>query len=168
MLILVAWASFTIVAPTEGRPTSWRTDSIQAQQQDTLGRKKPGLPSKEITPREQSQFRQTVLFGMPPDQQTNRRQFGRIVDSLFRSDPLLKAPLLKELLIPSVLPVGPPKVSELDSLNQQLARNGRFSAFERMGLIARHYSNVNPNAKSYSTHQIDIIGTFLWLSEILK
>ncbi len=168
MLILVAWASFTIVAPTEGRPTSWRTDSIQAQQQDTVGRKKPGLPTKEPSLREQSQFRQLGPFGTPSNLETDRRQFGRMVDSLFRSDPLLKAPLLRELLIPSVLPAHDPKISELDSLHQQLIRASHFSTFERMGLIARHYSLVNPNSKSFSTHQIDIIGTIIWLNEVLK
>ncbi len=168
MLILIAWATFVVHSHAVAGNAISPGISVQVQQQDTAGSKRTTLPAKDLTPRQHPPFRQTSPYGDAFGPETQERQFGRLVDSLFRSDPQLKAPLLRELLIPSVLPAHDPKISELDSLHQQLIRASHFSTFERMGLIARHYSLVNPNPKSFSTHQIDIIGTIIWLNEVLK
>ena len=168
MLKSIAWAMLTVLSPAIARPATCIHDSIQVQQQDTVSRKKPGIHAKETSPQEQSPFLRITPFGTPSGPEANRRPLGGMVDSLLRYNPQLKAPLLKELLIPSALQMRSARISELDSLNQQLMREGKFSALERMGLIARHYSVVNPNAKSFSTHQIDIIGTVIWLGEVLK
>jgi hypothetical protein len=37
-----------------------------------------------------------------------------------------------------------------------------------MGLIAKGYETRNPNPKTYSSHQLDLIGTILWLTEVVK
>ena len=165
MLILFIWASLNFVAPSIMPSTTSWGDSIQARQQDTVNSKKPDIFRQREVPQDRPLFwKDNYLFGPQTDQQSLRP----LLDSLLRINPTLKTPLLKELLIPSGPLARYPPASALDLFNQELARDGRVSTFERMGLIARRYAVTNPNALSYSTHQIDIIGTILWLSEVLK
>ena len=164
MLKFIAWLTMSVFSPATAPAASNTHEPIQIQQQDTVSRKRPTLPGKEGSTGERSTLRQLTPFSAEED----RQQIGVMLDSLLRHNPGLKSPFLKDLLIPPALQMRPARISELDSLNQQLLRASKFSVLERMGLIARHYANVNPNAKSYSTHQIDIIGTIFWLGEILK
>jgi hypothetical protein len=143
-------------------------DSIQAQQRDTTGRKKTDISPKGVSPQERTPFGQNTSLNIVLSTQANQQQFARIVDSVLRINPILRAPLLKELLIPSGPLANYPPASGLDAFNQQLLRDSKFSSFERMGLIAKRYAITNPNPNAFSTHQIDIIGTILWLYEVLK
>ena len=168
MLMLFTWASLMFVAPPPAQTTAVIHGPTQVQHQDSSGRKKPEFSPNGPSPQERPPFRQNAPPSIFLNAQEDQRPFAGIVDSLLKANPLLRTSFLKGLLIPSgSLPVCPP-ATKLDSVSLRLTRDNRISSFERMGLIARRYEITNPNPHAYSTHQIDVIGTVLWLNQVLK
>jgi hypothetical protein len=168
MLILLTWASLTFVAPPIVQFAPADCDSIRSEKQDTLSRKDSDLVRTRTSLQEKPNFRTStplnILFGPGIDQQ----QLEGTVDSLLKKNPMLKGPFLKELLIPSGPPASYPSSSGLELFNQQLEKDSKFTPFERMSLMAKRNAIYAPSDKSLKSQQLDIIGTMVWLQEVLK
>jgi hypothetical protein len=168
MLILLSWASLTFVAPPIVQSAPVDCDSIRSEKQDTASRKDSNLVRTRTSLQEKPNFRTSAplntLFGPEIDQQ----QLAGTVDSLLKKNPMLKGPFLKELLIPSGLPANYPSSTGLELFNQQLEKDSKFTPFERMSLVAKRNAVYDPSDKSLKSQQLDIIGTTLWLQEVLK
>ncbi len=90
------------------------------------------------------------------------------LDSLLRSQPSLRGPLLEELLIPKDQPLEDPDQIALRKFNEQLVKDSRLTPFERMSLINKRQAELFRFDNSIRWYQLDIIGTIRWLQEVFK
>ncbi len=168
--MLVLLASILLVAgwPGVSQTAFAIPDTVKSAGRDTVSRQPSDvIRTRPIVLRYPSSARGTILDNLPvgrPDPQ----HLADIVDSVLRRHPELRQELLKEFRIPSRtdLPVAPQ--SRLEAFNRNLREESEFTPFERMSLIAKRYAVNHPNDTSLKSHQLDIIGTILWLSEILQ
>ena len=167
MLLLFTCATLTLVDPAVCA-TSPACDTVKSQDQDTLARKSPELSRQNSVFREHPAFTTGTELDRLFGRQTDQAQFAAIVDSLLKDHPDLRGPLLRQLLIPPAVHSQVTDQSRLDKFNQQLFDDSKVTPFERMSLIARRYATYHTTATSLRDYQIDVVGTIIWLSEVLK
>lgn len=169
MLILITWASITLAGPSGARSTPTVCDMIRSHAQDTVKGRDSELIRDNSIVQERPSFRTRSPLNNIFDPQFNQQQFTRAVDSLLRTHPELKGPFLRELFISSGSLAEYAARSPLESFNQQLLRDSRFTPFERMSLIAKRYAIYNSSDRSLKSYQLDIRRTIQWwLEEVFK
>lgn len=168
MLIFFALASLTVIGAPVAQSTPVDCDTLKSEKQDTVRRKDSDLVRTRTSLQEKPNFRNgaplSALLGLEVDQ----RQLAGAIDSVLRKNPILRNPLLKELLIPSGSLVNHPPISGIDFFNRQLEQDSKFTVFERMSMIAKRYAVYHPPDKSLKSYQLDVLGTVIWLGEVLK
>lgn len=169
MLILFTWASIALTVSSTAASTPSACDTIKSSDQDTVRAQDSELVRKSSLLRERPSMGTSPSldnrFGPHLDQQ----EFAGAVHSLIGTHPGLRSLLLREILIPPILPGEFQVKSPLETFNEQLARDSRFTPFERMSLIAKRYAVYNPSDRSLKSYQLDIRRTIAWwLEEVLK
>jgi hypothetical protein len=167
MLTLLAAASMTLFVPQAPQALHAQADSLQQDRQDTVQGERSVTILRSGMFREMPGFRtpEQFLFGSA---RTIQGMSSSALDSLLRSQPSLRAPLLKELLIPEGQPLEDPSQVALRKFNEQLIKDSKLTPFERMSLIARRQADLYRYDNSIRWYQLDIIGTVRWLEEVLK
>ena len=161
MLLLLTWASLTISVPSFVHPTLAASDTVKFKEHDSLNSKDRG--NVRIRP---SPFLHNAPFtGI----QTDKQDIATAIDTLLRNNPILRGPLLKEILIPSTSLTQFSQHSVQDLFNQGLERDSKFTPFERMSLIAKRYAIDNTSDRSLKSYQLDILRTIhWWFDEVFK
>ena len=113
-------------------------------------------------------FSSTPLFNTPFGPEIKPQQLVDTLNKLLTTRPLLRDAILKEMLLPTPSLTNSEPLSPIESFNFQLQNASELTPFERMSLIAKRYALYNPDDKSLRAYQLDIIGTILWLQEVLK
>lgn len=169
MLILITWTSITLAVSSSAAPTPSARDTIKSRDQDTVGVQDSEFVQKKPLLRERPSFGTSSFLNNRPAEHPYPQQFAGTVDSLIRTHPEVKRRLLRELLIPSRLPGESRETSPLESFNEQLERDSKFTSFERMSLIAKRYATDHPPDRSMKSYQLDIRRTIRWwLEEVFK
>jgi len=165
MLILLTCVSLSFTSIPYNPPAFAPTDTVRSEDGDSLSKKDTGLTRIRPSIHEERSLSIARPFSGPTE---NQRYLPGALDSLFKVNPQLRSPLLKELIIPSkrLGEYGAP--SALDLLNAELEQCGKLTPFERMSLITKRYATLNANDNSLKSYQLDIIDTFLWLQSVFK
>jgi len=166
MLLLLTWASLAFSNTPLVQPSFPASDTIKRQDQDSLGRNDTD-PSRI---RSSIQERPSIAKNTSPLGPWAEQPFlGGTIDTLLKKNPILRRTLLRELLIPSDPFTGHPTPTAQDLFNQRLEKYSKFTPFERMSLVAKHYAIYNSFDKSLKSCQLDIRRTLQWwFDEVLK
>ncbi len=167
MLMLLVAASMTFNVPKVPQGMYRAADSLEQERKDTAREERTVTILKNGAFQEMPGFRTSrpSFFGL-------NRNSGTIsptsLDSLLRSHPALRGPLLEELLIPKGQPLEDPMQVALRKFNEQLVKDSKLTPFERMSLINKRQSEIFRFDNSSRWYQLDILGTIRWLEEALK
>lgn len=164
ILIHLAWASLTIVEPVIAHSTLYALDSLKSQGRETVTAKDTDLTQIQNEIPNVRKLKAASLLGG----RTHQSQFAAELDSLFEKNPVLRGPFLKELLLPPDPIAGYRPHSVLKLFSEATAEDSTLTPFERMSLIARRYALSHDSDRSLKSCQVDIIGTIIWLRDVLK
>ena len=166
MLLLLTLASLAFGNPPPAQPSLAAPDTVTAKDQDSLSRMGANLTRIRRPLQERPSYRRNMPFFGP---WTDRPYPDGAIDSLLKKNPMVRGPLLRELLIPSDPFADFPEPSALDFFNRRLEQDSKFTPFERMSLIAKRYALYNSSDRSLKSYQLDIRRTIRWwLEEVLK
>jgi hypothetical protein len=166
MLLLLTLASFALNNPPPVQLSIAVSDTVKAKDQDSL----TGTDTNQTLIRRAFQERPSYKSDSPlSGLRTDQRYLEGTIDSLLKKNPMLRGPLLRELLMPSDLFADFREPLALDIFNRRLDHDSKFTPFERMSLIAKRYALYNSSDRSLKSYQLDIRQTIRWwLEEVLK
>lgn len=168
MLVLVTCVSLAIGAVPATPSFPANPDTIKTRDQDTLGRPYPNAGRGDTASEEHWR---TILRSRPGrvlGKPEKRGELATTVDLLLKERPDFRTPLLRELLIPSTPLPNDEVHAQQVTIDPRALQDTAITTFERMGLIAKRYAVVHPTDNSLKAFQIDLIGTYFWLREVLK
>ncbi len=167
MLILLAILSMNVCVPQTHRGMHVQVDTLKQENRDTVLEERSATVLKKGMPQEMPGFR-TLNSSLSASNGPILHITSKTLDSLLRTHPALRGPLLEELLIPKGQPLEDPMQVALRTFNEQLVKDSRFTPFERMSLIAKRQADLYRWDNSIRWYQLDILGTIRWLQETLK
>jgi hypothetical protein len=167
MLIVLAVTSIALYQPHIPRDVLVSTDTVVQGRQDTVRDDRPVTILKNGVGRGIPGFR-TFAPSLFDIGQSPYRLSSSALDSLLRSEPFLRGPLLEDLLIPGNGSLDDASHITSRTFNEQLIKDSRFTPFERMSLIAKRQAELYRNDNSIRWYQLNIIGTILWLEGVFK
>jgi hypothetical protein len=163
MILFLTWASLSVNSPQLPSARAVSPELYHTlQQQDSSVKRIPQNLGIEPS------FRTNPLLRSLLNGQIDQSRLPAAIDSLLQVHPEWKGALLRELLVPNdprALIVRPSPIARFqEDLNQHI----KFTPFEIMSQIAKRYALYNSTDNSIKAYQIDIIGTIIWLHDILK